>query len=121
MVIDSSGAFTAVMFWVVTPCSIVVGYRRFGGPCSLQVQVEVKMEVAWTSEALVSCRNITRASQLRRPLLVNASFRSPVVRYFITLITLRVIFAEASRAFQQPCRILAVLLPVRQRVLFVPL
>jgi hypothetical protein len=31
-------AFTAVIFqlevfWVVTPCSVVVGYQRFGGPC----------------------------------------------------------------------------------------
>jgi hypothetical protein len=31
-------AFTAVMFqvdvfWVVKPCSVVVGYQRFGGPC----------------------------------------------------------------------------------------
>jgi len=23
------------IFWVVTPRSIVVGYRRFGGPCCL--------------------------------------------------------------------------------------
>jgi len=22
-------------FWIVTPCSYVVGYRRFGGPCCL--------------------------------------------------------------------------------------
>jgi hypothetical protein len=31
-------AFTAVIFevevfWVVIPCSVVVGYRRFGDPC----------------------------------------------------------------------------------------
>jgi len=31
-------AFTAVMFqvevfWVVTPCNVVVGYQRFRGPC----------------------------------------------------------------------------------------
>jgi hypothetical protein len=25
----------AVVFWVVTPCGVVVGYRRFGGPCGL--------------------------------------------------------------------------------------
>jgi hypothetical protein len=34
------GGFTAVMFqvevfWFVTPCSVVVGYRRFRGPCYL--------------------------------------------------------------------------------------
>jgi hypothetical protein len=30
------------VFWVVTPCSDVVGYQRFGGPCCLHVQSEVK-------------------------------------------------------------------------------
>jgi len=35
--------FTAVkiqfeVLWVVTPCSVVVGYRRFGRPCCLHVQ-----------------------------------------------------------------------------------
>jgi hypothetical protein len=33
-------AFTVMMFqvevyWVVTPCSVVVGYQRFRGPCCL--------------------------------------------------------------------------------------
>jgi len=33
-------AFTAVMFqvevfWVVTPCNVVVGYQRFRDPCCL--------------------------------------------------------------------------------------
>jgi len=37
---ESFESFTAVMFssrglWVVTPCSVVVGYRRFRGPCCL--------------------------------------------------------------------------------------
>jgi hypothetical protein len=43
--------FTAVMFqvevfWIVTPCSVVVGYRRFGGPCCLHLQV-FQVEVFW--------------------------------------------------------------------------
>jgi len=38
-------ALTAVLFhvevfWVVTPCRFVVGYRRFGGPCCLQCEVK---------------------------------------------------------------------------------
>jgi hypothetical protein len=38
--------FTAVMFqvdvfWVMTLCSVVVGYQRFGGPCCLHLQGEV--------------------------------------------------------------------------------
>jgi len=40
-------AFTAVIFqveilWVVTPCSVVVRYQRFRGPCCLHLQDEVK-------------------------------------------------------------------------------
>jgi hypothetical protein len=30
-----------VVFWVVTPCSDVIGYQRFGGPCCLHRQGEV--------------------------------------------------------------------------------
>jgi len=29
------------VFWVVMPCSVVVGHRRFGGPCCLHLQVLV--------------------------------------------------------------------------------
>jgi len=25
------------IFWVVTPCSVAVGYRRCGGPCCLHL------------------------------------------------------------------------------------
>jgi hypothetical protein len=40
-------AFTAVIFqvevfWIVTPCSVMVGYRRCRGPCCLHLQDEVK-------------------------------------------------------------------------------
>jgi len=73
-----------MVFWVVTSCSVVVGYQRFGGQCFPHLQVEatsasyitavkasklisgtsmgrlqftdfiLKMEAAWTSETLVS-------------------------------------------------------------------
>jgi hypothetical protein len=33
-----------IVFWDVTPYSDVLGYRRFGGPCSLHLQGEVKMK-----------------------------------------------------------------------------
>jgi hypothetical protein len=37
--------FTAVIFhvevfWVVTPCNVVLGYQRFGGPCCVHLQGE---------------------------------------------------------------------------------
>jgi len=53
--VESFEASVAVMFWVeafwvVMLCS-VAGYQRFRGPCSI---FRVKMEAAWTSEALVS-------------------------------------------------------------------
>jgi len=30
-----------VVFWVVTPCSVVVGYQRFKGPCCVLQQYTV--------------------------------------------------------------------------------
>jgi len=48
---ESLEAFTAVIFqvtvfWDITPCSVVVGYQCFRGPCCLQPQGEIlqKME-----------------------------------------------------------------------------
>jgi hypothetical protein len=45
-------AFAAVknqveVFWVVTPCRVVVGYQLFRGPCCLSIQR--KEEEAWTA------------------------------------------------------------------------
>jgi hypothetical protein len=40
-----SEVFTAiktqiVVFWILTPCSDLIGYRRFGGLCYLHLQTE---------------------------------------------------------------------------------
>jgi len=48
IIVSSFEAFTAVMllvgvFWVMTQCSVVVGYQRFGGPCCLHLQGEVDL------------------------------------------------------------------------------
>jgi hypothetical protein len=43
-----------VVFLFATPCSIVIGYERFGGPCCLHLQGEIKREATRSSEILVS-------------------------------------------------------------------
>jgi len=58
--------FQVVTFWVMIPCSDVVGYRRFGKSCCLRSQ---RMEVAWSSEKLVSCYITTTESEPIRPRL----------------------------------------------------
>jgi hypothetical protein len=42
-------------FWVVTPCSAVVGYKLFGGPCCLHLQ-----QRTWISETLLPSCNTSR-------------------------------------------------------------
>jgi hypothetical protein len=47
-------------FWVVTPCSVAVGYQRFRGPCCLHLQGEMKMEATRSSKMFVSYHNTAR-------------------------------------------------------------
>jgi len=42
------------VFLVVAPCSVVVRFQRFGGPCCLHLHFNLKMEAARSSETLVS-------------------------------------------------------------------
>jgi len=46
-------------FWVVMPCSVVVGYQHLRGPCWLHLQGGK----AWTSETLVTLPQHYTASQ----------------------------------------------------------
>jgi len=43
----------------VTPCSFVVGYQRFGGPCCPHLQGDVNMKAVRSSETLVFYYNTT--------------------------------------------------------------
>jgi len=48
------------VFWIKRKCSDVVRYLRFGGPCYLHLQGEIKMEAAWSSQTLVFYHFTTR-------------------------------------------------------------
>jgi hypothetical protein len=47
-----------VVFWVVVPCSVAVGYQRFEGPYTSTSTL--KMEAARSSETLLSNHHTTR-------------------------------------------------------------
>jgi hypothetical protein len=50
------------VLWVVTPCSLVEVYQRFGGPCCLHHQGDdIMMEAARTSETSVNFCQATRS------------------------------------------------------------
>jgi hypothetical protein len=61
-------AFTAVMFhvevfWVVTPCSVVVGYQLFRDLCCLRLTL--KMEAEQISETLVLYHSTSRCDNTK--------------------------------------------------------
>jgi hypothetical protein len=51
-------SFQVDVFWFVTPCSVLIGYQFFIGPCLLHLHA--KLDAAWTSETLVSNHKTTR-------------------------------------------------------------
>jgi hypothetical protein len=48
------------VFWVVTPCTVVVGYQRLRGPYCLHFRYILKVEAARSYHTLVSYHIITR-------------------------------------------------------------
>jgi hypothetical protein len=49
-----------VIFWVMTPCSFMGAYHRFGGTCYLHPQNILKTEVAGSSETLITIYKATQ-------------------------------------------------------------
>jgi len=61
--------FQVEVFWVQVPCSVVVGYQRFGGPSYLHLQVEVLGAVMPCGIDRIPTFQRSTASQPRRPRL----------------------------------------------------
>jgi hypothetical protein len=81
------------VFWIVMSCSVVVGYKRFRGPCFLHLHLTLKMEESWSSEMLVSYHN-------RRPQPVTSQlWKLQISPLSSTFIHSNVIFRSWNVAF----------------------
>jgi len=62
--------FQVTVFWVVTPCSDVVGYQRFGRPCYLLLQGPPKR---WHPTSKLQGFKTQETSTFTSDVLTNAS------------------------------------------------
>jgi hypothetical protein len=60
------------VFWVVTPCSVAVGYQRFGEPCCLHLQ---GVAPAWRAAVLHTENREEGGHLIRITLLRNILWR----------------------------------------------
>jgi hypothetical protein len=59
------------VFWVVTPCSVVVGYQHFGGPCCLHLQEE-RWHPTTTLHGVIPQKDLDLTYQLLREIKYGA-------------------------------------------------
>jgi hypothetical protein len=71
------------VFRMVTLCSNVVGYQRFGGPCCLHLQGEVKIETVRYSKTLLSYHIITWHLSSSRNVPDRHSASKVITRFFM--------------------------------------
>jgi hypothetical protein len=68
------------VFWVVTPCSAAIGYRRFGGPCCSHLR---KIGSAWSMVIFQKASTII-TTVMKAPNLA-CKFKCKVLIYFKAL------------------------------------
>jgi hypothetical protein len=101
-----------VVFWVMTPCSDVVGYHRFGGPCCLHLQgevsgawIEIQVVVFWV---MTLCSNVLGYQRFGGPCtlhlqgIVTGAWTEIQVEFFWVVLSCSDMVRQ--QRFWSPCR-----------------
>jgi hypothetical protein len=70
-----------VVFWVKTPCSVVVEYKPLRRSCCTYLHFTLKIQAARSSETLVSCHKTTRPHNSEDFGLNSACIRGPFAKF----------------------------------------